>query len=253
MSCENVQTTEKHRVRCPTCNREYTIQKLTHVCNPILPCDLKGNVRYVERYIDVEEPHGPSRVPRVECNLCEELTVKQNTPQKNKCPACGYVGFYVADEGKLCPVCRIVPPEKPKKTPKAPKTSDVGAALVVPQLPSIQLLPTVVATGADPSKGQCVSIHIDGWHVVNVLSGIWCPGHWEFEFSQIAGQADGATWSRLEESYREGMQSLSEWLVQLRQSYSIKWSFGSDIGAKLWLWYLWTLYGDNRTELGYSP
>ncbi len=245
MNCDTQEVIEKARIRCPSCERDYALYKLIHICNPLLPCDLRNRKsKYIEKYLGDEPLSNMSGyIPVVNCESCTEKVRLRSVPQKNACPKCDYVGFYVADETKLCPVCRIVPQEKPKKrtivTVPPPVESPAGDMIVPIVKPTLHLHVTIVTTGQDPASGECEQIEILGWTSDSIISDNWYPVRWMY---------CGKTYT-----YTNGMQALSVFLSELRDAYVIHWAFDQSSVAKLWLWYLYNKYGpENKTSLGFS-
>ncbi len=260
MECTTQEVIEKARIHCPTCKRDYTLYRLDHVCNPVLPCDRRTRrPKYIERYIDnCVVVDANTYVPIVACDPCNEADKLKSTPRKQMCPKCEYVGFYVADESKLCPVCRIVPQDKPKKRVvarnDAPPASSptIEASSTAAPLPVVHLYATVTLKKKDdtddggmeymvPNMGvTCTHIEVVGWTSESVLSGNWFPVRWGFAFTD-AGE------------YSSGMKSLATFLNGLRQTYKTRWEVTSMPTLELlWIYNLFHVYGpEDKSILGY--
>ncbi len=268
MDCTTQEVIEKARIHCPTCKRDYALYRLEHICNPVLPCDQRTRrPKYIERYIESKPlREADIYMPIVACDPCNEADKLKSMPRKQMCPKCEYVGFYVSDESKLCPVCKIVPQDKPKRRPTmladAPPVEQVGADAVVSRtpLPIAYLYGTVTLRGKDgtatsyaagdgcggieyivPSMGvTCTHIEVVGWTSKSILSGNWYPIRWGFAFNS-------------EGDYAIGMSSLAACLDSLRQTYTTRWETASmAVVARLWIWNLFNAYGpEDKSELGY--
>ncbi len=107
LKCELRKRLEKARISCPTCWRDYALHTVHHVCNPIVKCNLQGQVFRLEEYI----PLDPAAVVmlRAQCDECAAAERKLIEPRKGKCPICNYEGKYVySDDDPRCACCKIV-------------------------------------------------------------------------------------------------------------------------------------------------
>jgi hypothetical protein len=115
--CESVECTID-KLFCNDCNRKYKIIRITHICDPLVPCE-RPKISYVERYYDYA--HEPYRY--VSCDECEQLKAKRKQPVEGDCPKCGFHGMYIKTDGDLCPSCLSTPAKTAKSVPKPTKVS----------------------------------------------------------------------------------------------------------------------------------
>ena len=122
IACKSVKSLVKARIHCPSCNMDFALYQIKHVCNPLVPCARKPKTQYEECYLpDVDS--GGARVVIADCNECETSRRKLVEAREATCPECDYTGWYVHDDSKLCPVCvsknnenatRITKPQRAK-------------------------------------------------------------------------------------------------------------------------------------------
>lgn len=251
LSCTESKVIEKERINCPTCKRDYALYKSTHVCNPVVQCKFNNKVKYSEEY-HKDRFVSPATLI-CECNSCEEATAAKTTPQKNMCPKCEYVGWYVTDETKLCPVCKAPPVQKPKPKKPAPVNNDDPWAWMITSPPVVfstlrlycaaEIVPleevgaTLPGEIRDPTTHKCIAISINGVNPSHVLESKWVTERW-----RSAINSDDET------SCRTVMSSLNDFIEDLRSKYILQWCADGDV--KFWIWHLFNKFGpDNKKEL----
>lgn len=142
----------KDRVLCPVCMRDYEIVlvKASHEPGSCRCVGSHTTTSMIERYIDKIDVNERLRVykeanpglelngemteeilktinaeaPRSECELCKKERKRKNEARKATCPDCGYNGYYICADDKLCPGCKYVrenPPRPKVVTSKSPK------------------------------------------------------------------------------------------------------------------------------------
>lgn len=117
LACSVVSSVATKYVECPVCDRAYQIMAHKHFCGPI-SCQA-DRVKYSDEYIDklsTEAAEAEESILRAACDKCKEDERKKTTARHGRCPKCEYVGWYIQDDTRLCPVCKVPPVNSaPKK------------------------------------------------------------------------------------------------------------------------------------------
>jgi hypothetical protein len=262
INCTESQTVERERIHCPTCERDYALYRVTHVCNPVVQCKFNNKVKYTEEYLPYSIPVSSTLV--CVCNACEEITHAQTAPQKNMCPKCDYVGWYVSDESKLCPVCKLPPAPKKQKKPdttvsdliNTSSCSFVVREIQLTPLPTlrlycnVELVPKADSIAArlnsrfavvpDPTTHECVSISLNGMNSDLIAADKWVTENWHSAIDVSMGLTPPVV-----------MSSLYDYISDLRAKYILQWHDTTANGlAKFWILHLFNKHGPEKKDLG---
>lgn len=242
LECKTIESVAKTNIHCPTCQRYFSIILIKHICNPIVPCgrSAKTRPRYEERYLEGEI----SNLEDVVESTCEECENSRKKARKATCPECEYTGWYICDDSDLCPVCKAKkeqPPAEPvRRKPRARQDTAVST-LPVPK-PQIDLYLSMDADNIYlEGVGECRSICIFSCTQESIIIDNCTVQDWSSGFYEDRNPP---------QFYIDMMQSLSEFLAKLQETYDFRWQIAPGSISKLWLLHLYAKYGpENKTPL----
>lgn len=270
IDCSLIESIAKDRVHCPTCQRDYRIFMIKHVCNPLVPCSKKVRPKYEERYLDSpltqQEGSDAGVIQQVihECDECETKRKKLTEPRKGTCPECEYSGWYVYDETKLCPVCKNQKSERERVALELVTLSSARKreAEVFRYVPPKEQLDLYLRTssgesGQPPHFCRPFYFMVHGYTQDSIYQknpDDWVVKKWE-EFDPSAQRpAKLLILEELEqqrtEFYTKSMKSLSEFLKEIQEKYEFRWQIAPSSPIKIWLLHLYNNYGpEDKTPL----
>lgn len=195
MFCQNVKEIHTPRVHCGSCNRDYAIIRLRHICSTKFPCDSRAigtTAEYTESYHTDVVPSTPVAT----CEQCKDAAISKVI--EARCPQCNYEGRFAPAPDGRCPACTAAPVAREKKQRKQDETAPAPEA-------SRQTL-YVFIKSADLIVGANTQ--------ERVLSG---------DFSSIAPPE--------RDSVVDRAAVLSDWLKEQAKLYDIRWWFPHDASA----------------------
>lgn len=269
IDCSLIESVAKDRVHCPTCLRDYRIFMIKHVCNPLLPCSKKVRPKYEERYLQRREEDKPSSLSASlqpegfdveiihqavhECDECETKRKKLTEPRKGTCPECEYSGWYVYDETKLCPVCKNQKLERERVASEllaksARQKQEAELFKYVAPKEQLDLYLRVDNSDLPPHLCRPSYFMVHGYTQKSIYQKNpidWVVKEWEdaFHHPQTKMLTQDELTQLRTEFYTKSMQSLSDFLKEIQETYEFRWQIAPSSPAKLWLLHLYDNYG----------
>lgn len=236
LQCTTIENLSKDRIHCVCCSRDYAIYSLKHICNPVLPCNAPKKTCYEERYLpDIKDTESD-----IICEKCEFATILLKQPRLCKCPKCEYEGRYVHDETKLCPACKVVGLDTPKRVPTVKAAETVHIEQI--DVPKVHITLYPVLTKGAPGEFGCLEeIKIRAMSPDELLSDEWFINN-NFEYN--IGHKSHGHGDNYEDCCANATRELANYIARLNKTHYIKWNFAySNPFDREWLQRLYHKYG----------